>query len=55
VFELFGRGEIEEAKQMATAALDRPSLSELARDGTDFDALRGDARFEALVGAPVAS
>jgi tetratricopeptide (TPR) repeat protein len=90
VFELFGRGEIEEAKQLVTAALDRyddrsallynlacaearlgeiepafghlaealaarPSLSELARGDTDFDALRGDARFEELVGAPVAS
>ena len=90
VFELFGRNQIEEAKQMVTAALDRfedraallynlacaearlgeidpafghlaealearPSLSELARGDTDFDALRGDARFEEVVGTPVAN
>ena len=88
VFELFGRGEIEEAKQLVTAALERyddrsallynlacaearlgelepafehlaealaerPSLADLARDDTDFDALRGDARFDELVGTPV--
>jgi tetratricopeptide (TPR) repeat protein len=89
VFELFARGEIEEAKQMVTAALDRfedraallynlacsearlgeiepalghleealavrASLSDLARDDTDLDALRGEPRFEELVAAPIA-
>jgi tetratricopeptide (TPR) repeat protein len=87
VFELFAREEIEEAKQLVTAALDRfedraallynlacaesrlgeidaafghleqaldvrASLSDLARDDTDLDALRSDARFDQLVGTP---
>ena len=85
VFELFARDQIEEAKEMVTAALDRfenraallynlacaearlgeiepalghleealavrASLSDLARDDTDLDALRGEARFDQLVG-----
>lgn len=86
VFELFAHDQIEEAKEMVTAALDRfedraallynlacsearlgeiepalghleealavrPSLNDLARDDTDLDALRGEARFDQLVGA----
>lgn len=85
VFELFAHDQIEEAKEMVTAALDRfenraallynlacaearlgeiesalghleealavrASLSELARDDSDLDALRGEARFDQLVG-----
>lgn len=85
VFELFARDQIEEAKEMVTAALDRfenraallynlacaearlgeiepalghleealavrASLSDLARDDSDLDALRGEARFDQLVG-----
>jgi hypothetical protein len=48
-------GEIDPAFGHLAEALEvRPSLSDLARDDTDFDALRGDARFDELVGAPVA-
>lgn len=85
VFELFAHDQIEEAKEMVTAALDRfenraallynlacaearlgeieaalghleealavrASLSDLARDDSDLDALRGEPRFEQLVG-----
>jgi tetratricopeptide (TPR) repeat protein len=85
VFELFAHDQIEEAKQMVRAALDRfenraallynlacaearlgeiepalghleealavrSSLSDLARDDSDLDALRGEPRFDQLVG-----
>jgi quercetin dioxygenase-like cupin family protein len=85
VFELFARGQIEEAKRMVTDALGRfedraallynlaccearlgeiepalghleealavrASLNELARGDSDLDALRGEARFDELVG-----
>ncbi len=85
VFELFAHDQIEEAKEMVTAALDRfenraallynlacaearlgeiepalghleealavrSSLSDLARDDSDLDALRGEARFDQLIG-----
>jgi quercetin dioxygenase-like cupin family protein len=48
-------GELEPAFGHLGAALEiRASLAELAREDTDLDALRGDPRFEQLVGAPVA-
>lgn len=85
VFELFAHDQIEEAKEMVTAALDRfenraallynlacaearlgeiepalghleealavrSSLGDLARDDSDLDALRGEPRFDQLVG-----
>lgn len=85
VFELFAHDQIQEAKEMVTAALDRfenraallynlacaearlgeiepalghleealavrSSLSDLARDDSDLDALRGEPRFDQLVG-----
>lgn len=44
-------GEIQPALGHLEEALAvRPSLNELARDDTDLDALRGDARFGQLVG-----
>jgi quercetin dioxygenase-like cupin family protein len=83
VFDLFGRGEIREAKELVTGALDRfedrsallynlacaearlgeveaafthlqaavddrETLAALARDDSDFEALRDDPRFAAL-------
>src|SRR5258707_1434654 len=85
VFELFAHDQIEEAKEMVTAALDRfenraallynlacaearlgeiepalghleealavrSSLSDLARDDSGLDALRGEARFDQFFG-----
>jgi tetratricopeptide (TPR) repeat protein len=46
-------GEIDPAfGHLEEALAIRPSLSDLARGDTDLDALRGDARFEQLIGAP---
>lgn len=46
-------GEIDPALgHLEEALAERPSLSDLARDDTDLDALRGDARFDQLVGTP---
>ena len=48
-------GEIEPALgHLEQALAARPSLSDLARDDTDLDALRGEARFDELVSAPAA-
>jgi hypothetical protein len=45
-------GEIDQAFPHLQRALEsRPSLKELAREDTDLDALRGDPRFDELVGA----
>jgi quercetin dioxygenase-like cupin family protein len=46
-------GEIEPGLgHLAEALAVRPSLNELARGDTDLDALRGEPRFDELVGAP---
>jgi tetratricopeptide (TPR) repeat protein len=46
-------GETEEAFGHLRRALEsRPSLKDLAREDTDLDALRGDPRFDDLVGTP---
>ena len=46
-------GEIDPALgHLEEALAERPSLSDLARDDTDLDALRGEARFDQLVGTP---
>ena len=48
-------GEIDSAiGHLEEALAARPSLSELARNDTDLDALRGDARFERSIAAPAA-
>jgi hypothetical protein len=48
-------GEIDPAiGHLEEALAARPSLSELARNDTDLDALRGDARFEQSIAAPAA-
>ena len=49
-------GEIEPALgHLEEAVAARASLSELARDDTDLDALRGETRFEELTAAPASS
>jgi len=45
-------GDIDQAFEHLERSLeDRPDLVELARGDDDLDALRGDPRFESLVGA----
>jgi mannose-6-phosphate isomerase-like protein (cupin superfamily) len=46
-------GDTEKAFEYLKAGLhERPDLVKLAQDDSDLDALRGDPRFEELVGAP---
>jgi len=46
-------GETDEALEHLGAALAlRPALADLAREDSDLDAIRAEARFEELVGAP---